>query len=671
MAIKISTGFSIGSKDLIDDRLVLSKAQMLALNENTYPEQFFCLCSDDNKIYVYNSSNTPNDITGKFVVYVGTDGTTGVSIDDIQASSTTTYSSNKIEANYQKINDDILTTNNKTIVGSINELNEEIGNKGIKPIPESYVKVYRNILEQPNGKIANGNKCQSTIGQGMMYLPKTNYVLYHIKNNDVIENSLQDGHTYTLTYNSNSNATVEYFIFDYAVDSMDIKCIAKKTVTSGTKITMPTNSYWFQMNTLKSDNITNISLVDDTFPYDNIRLVVADGNVSDANTQIAVSTIGDIASVGEYIKLIPETIGIDSTGIYKYIDDKANATDLTTHTDDTDIHVTSAERTKWNKVIDKLDTVDFNTHKDNTDIHITSAERTKWNKVDEKANASDIPTKTSELTNDSNYVTEETVNAELNKKINKTDITTTINSTSTDTQVPSAKTAYDNSLTKGISLGNTRIPEGADLNNYLTPGVYTCWSGDEAKTLLNCPHTASNFKMIVNQNRGNKTVFYGYQMIVGTSTSIYNPSIYYRGISWSTTTNNTFSPWKRVCTTSVADVPITYINTFEDETYVKPANNNTNGCSYHVTNGICVIKLETVCLSTTDNFVRILSGLPKPTRVLYSNTIDRVMSSNSGARGVFKLVTDGTLQIVCSYGDPSVTKARNFYTSFSYPVEES
>lgn len=255
---------------------------------------------------------------------VGSSGS-GTAIDDTQASDTTTYSSNKIEADYQKINDNILTTNNKTIVGSINELNEEIGKKAIKPIPESYIKVYRNILEQPNGKITNGNKCTSTIGQGMTYLPETDYVLYHIKNNDVIENSLQDGHTYTLTYNSDSNATVEYFIFDYAVDAIDIKCIAKETATSGTKITMPTNSYWFQMNTLKSDNITNISLVDDAFPYDNIRLVVADGNVSDANTQIAVSTIGDIASVGEYIKLIPETIGIDSTGIYKYIDDKVGS----------------------------------------------------------------------------------------------------------------------------------------------------------------------------------------------------------------------------------------------------------------------------------------------------------------------------------------------------------
>ena len=90
------------------------------------------------------------------------------------------------------------------------------------------------------------------------------------------------------------------------------------------------------------------------------------------------------------------------------IGEKANATDLTTHTRDTTIHITSDERMKWNN----------------------------------KANASDIPTKTSELTNDSNYVTEETVNAELNKKINKTDISTTINSASTDDEIPTSKAIF-------------------------------------------------------------------------------------------------------------------------------------------------------------------------------------------------------------------------------------
>ena len=38
------------------------------------------------------------------------------------------------------------------------------------------------------------------------------------------------------------------------------------------------------------------------------------------------------------------------------------------------------------------------------------------------------------------------INEQLDDKVNKTDITTTINSTSTDTQIPSAKSVYNNTL---------------------------------------------------------------------------------------------------------------------------------------------------------------------------------------------------------------------------------
>lgn len=71
MAIVLNTGFSIGSKDLIYDKFVLSKEKMLNINENTYPDQFFALCSDNDSLYVFNVNNVPNDTTGKFVQYSG------------------------------------------------------------------------------------------------------------------------------------------------------------------------------------------------------------------------------------------------------------------------------------------------------------------------------------------------------------------------------------------------------------------------------------------------------------------------------------------------------------------------------------------------------------------------------------------------------------------------
>ena len=165
-------------------------------------------------------------------------------------------------------------------------------------------------------------------------------------------------------------------------------------------------------------------------------------------------------------------------------------------------------------------------------------------------------------------------------------------------------------------------------------------------------------------NSGNNNVFMDFGGAIQFFTDKINNHLYVRFAD-----SVDMSAWGKVCTTTVKDVPKTYINTFENETYVKPT--NTSVCSYSVTNGICVIKLETVCLSTTDDFVQILSGLPKPKEIMYSNAIDRTMSSNSGARGLFQLVTDGTLRITCSYGDSSVSMVRNFYVSFSYLVAES
>ena len=69
MAIVLNTGFSIGSKDLIYDKFVLTKEQMLNIHENTYPDQFFALCSDNDSLYVFNVNNTPNTETGKFIQY--------------------------------------------------------------------------------------------------------------------------------------------------------------------------------------------------------------------------------------------------------------------------------------------------------------------------------------------------------------------------------------------------------------------------------------------------------------------------------------------------------------------------------------------------------------------------------------------------------------------------
>ena len=79
----------------------------------------------------------------------------------------------------------------------------------------------------------------------------------------------------------------------------------------------------------------------------------------------------------------------------------ATKTELSDHTDDTDIHVTASDKTKWNgkqdaiedlttirsnaeAVANKADTATVTTHTSNTDIHVATGEKDKWNNKQDK-----------------------------------------------------------------------------------------------------------------------------------------------------------------------------------------------------------------------------------------------------------------------------------------------
>lgn len=69
--INVNTGFAAGSKDAIDARIVLTKEQMLNINENTQPDVYIAACLDDGQLYVYNKDNDIDEETGKFRVVEG------------------------------------------------------------------------------------------------------------------------------------------------------------------------------------------------------------------------------------------------------------------------------------------------------------------------------------------------------------------------------------------------------------------------------------------------------------------------------------------------------------------------------------------------------------------------------------------------------------------------
>ncbi|MCI8454152.1 MAG: hypothetical protein HFE84_06010 [Lachnospiraceae bacterium] len=64
-----------------------------------------------------------------------------------------------------------------------------------------------------------------------------------------------------------------------------------------------------------------------------------------------------------------------------------------------------------------------------------------------------------------------------------------------------------------------QIPEGADLNDYVTPGNYLCNSTEIAKTLKNCPFTSAGFVLHVERVTGGSTENFIKQKIVGNSST--------------------------------------------------------------------------------------------------------------------------------------------------------
>ena len=69
MAIKLSDGLEILAGAAVDSRLILTKAQMRSMSKSNMPSIYLCICSDDKKLYIFDSSIAKADIdpeTGRF-----------------------------------------------------------------------------------------------------------------------------------------------------------------------------------------------------------------------------------------------------------------------------------------------------------------------------------------------------------------------------------------------------------------------------------------------------------------------------------------------------------------------------------------------------------------------------------------------------------------------------
>ena len=232
--------------------------------------------------------------------------------------------------------------------------------------------------------------------------------------------------------------------------------------------------------------------------------------------------------------------------------------------------------------------------------------------------------------------------------VKKTDITTTIDSTSTDTQVPSASAIYHKSKN-----GITEILTNNDIIAYAdTIGAQMVTDTVRIMNGINSPYGADNISndfhyTIYNINNENFKRIVAYDVRKNDMYMIIKR-------------NGTWSDWKRVCTTNVADVPVTNIAPSDTTTFINFKGNSN--CNYCVKNGICYVSLWGVKIASTGGTIKPGVILPK-----CANNRAGVLMTGTGdaTEHAFVFILDNG-ELCFDVKDANI----ELYGSFSYPVAE-
>ena len=238
--------------------------------------------------------------------------------------------------------------------------------------------------------------------------------------------------------------------------------------------------------------------------------------------------------------------------------------------------------------------------------------------------------------------------------VKKTDIVTTIDSSSTNNQVPSASAIYNNpnNKIKKLNSGEGIIEYADTINDEMVTETV------EILNIKDSPYGVNNasndfYYTIYNINN------YNFKRIVACDIRKNDRYMMMKRIC-------VWSSWQRVCPTSVADVPKTSI-TWSDETYFKSNDVISTGNYYQVRNGVCFVNIDIVCTTPKDGGYILPIVLPKP-------TIDYVHANISSLpNGAYE---HSSITIAVAFSGTHVSIyggiANNRYLgTFSYPVAES
>lgn len=294
-------------------------------------------------------------------------------------------------------------------------------------------------------------------------------------------------------------------------------------------------------------------------------------------------------------------------------------------------------------------------------------------KLNDKANANEVLSQ-NDVVSDMSNVSSSTVlstaglEVELDKKIDKDSIATILDDTVTDEEVASAKAVYDKIKDVNIktytTLEQIGLNGGCDVaeivnampeHSYAEIGCYNTTNSYGLEVITGLPNGETNFILTIRKYNFHRVDI---QAKSSASGAVMN-DLYIGGM----VAGGTSISWKRVCTTTVADVSRKRM-TFSNETYCKPLNNE-EGVVYEVKNGICFVyvKITNTLTSTDSQYKTFCTGLPKPSMNIGFSATDRDFKG-SGAN--FALTLNGELQIICT----DTTNVGKYYTTFSYPVAE-
>ena len=625
MGILINTGFDVGSSSPIDNRTIkntIDERDTLVSEGKVY-ENLKVYCKDTKKEYRWTGTEWE------------------------------TLSGNSSEITY-----DTLETTDKTIVGAINEVN------GNSLDTVGFSADYKNIiLNRKNGLNPYTIPISAIINNAKL-----------IELGDVDSTDIGNGKILAYDSATNKHKYVDSSITDelvkmdgiteakYLGDLLDKSTIVnengilKVKKLDGQEVTITEINYLkgLTMNVMDLVNafanggvkvlntplntVSELDTMDRTSFIDGISYIVyvlADENHSGAKTTYLVDKtnttfFGNADSQRNFttnpIDLANEITGklgtsnIDVDGLWTLLTINDTYKTLTTNNEVFGTHGAKAMYDELTTAIgEKANASDLTTHTNDTDIHVTTTDKAKWNKVDEK--------------------------------VDKTSITTTIDSTSTDTQVPSAKSIYSHTNNSIVHMTqdekdkiiNKGTYNGASLDDIPYENLYT----SIYDVRYNITQTPTNYHGVLICKYFNED--FCIQVFISLAKNIHIRS----------KMNGIWSTWRKVCTTSVEDIPVTDL-TWADTTHFEVS---FTGLNYQVKNGVCFVNIDMTCNSPINEGYKLPITLPTPNTEYVHHRVSSFQQRSSITIAVGNSGTD-----VIAYGG---LKGDRYLGTFSYPVAES